>query len=370
MSWLRCLALVVVVLMNAESAWSAVIFHEDFEDGLIDHGVLTPVMPGGTEVTVTDGRLLLRRLPNLPVVQSRSPRLSTDFSIVGNYRMTVEVEVIGGADSNSVANRAILAIAPDQVAGTGFSDTNLSVNRLVGGAFNIRRANGTTRGTASPSVVGVATNKVTLMFERVGQTVRSGYLEGHGHDPESASFNIRQADTDFGSQPGMDYLAPVFATLQMVSQTGSSELLYYYDNWRIRAGGISASPGDFDANAVVNGADIDFLSAALRAGSTDSMYDLDGSGVVDGDDLTYLIGTVIRTTSGDANLDYRVDLLDLSALASGFGGSGTWSTGDFNGDGLTDLLDLSALASHFEGGDGVPEPGLGMLVALVFFKRR
>lgn len=46
--------------------------------------------------------------------------------------------------------------------------------------------------------------------------------------------------------------------------------------------------------------------------------------------------------TGDANGDNVVDLLDLSILASQWGGGGG---ADFNGDGVVDLLDLSILAS-------------------------
>lgn len=46
--------------------------------------------------------------------------------------------------------------------------------------------------------------------------------------------------------------------------------------------------------------------------------------------------------TGDANSDNAVDLLDLSILASQWGGGGS---SDFNGDGVVDLLDLSILAS-------------------------
>ncbi|QDU71496.1 right-handed parallel beta-helix repeat-containing protein [Mucisphaera calidilacus] len=52
---------------------------------------------------------------------------------------------------------------------------------------------------------------------------------------------------------------------------------------------------------------------------------------------------------GDANESGKVDLLDLSILASSYNRPGlyTWSDGDFNGDQRVDLLDLSILASHF-----------------------
>ncbi|WP_428388605.1 hypothetical protein [Mucisphaera sp.] len=68
---------------------------------------------------------------------------------------------------------------------------------------------------------------------------------------------------------------------------------------------------------------------------------------------------------GDANLDGVVDLVDLSILASGFNGGGTWTDGNFNGDGVVDLIDLSLLATNFGQEAGVlPEPASEALVGL------
>ncbi|WP_428387345.1 hypothetical protein [Mucisphaera sp.] len=75
--------------------------------------------------------------------------------------------------------------------------------------------------------------------------------------------------------------------------------------------------------------------------------------------------------SGDFNHDDRVDLRDLSVLASSFGDSATWSEGDADGSGAVDLTDLSLLASNFSAGSPkVPEPAstlplLGLLLTHV-----
>ncbi|TSC93602.1 MAG: Ig [Candidatus Berkelbacteria bacterium Athens1014_28] len=54
--------------------------------------------------------------------------------------------------------------------------------------------------------------------------------------------------------------------------------------------------------------------------------------------------------TGDINHDGRVDLLDLSIIASHWGASGAGqSGGDINSDGIVDLLDLSIVASQWEG---------------------
>ena len=86
---------------------------------------------------------------------------------------------------------------------------------------------------------------------------------------------------------------------------------------------------------------------------------------------------------GDANLDGKVDVNDLTIVLSNFGqttANVTWSTGDFNGDGQVDVNDLTILLSNFgqsigassTGIKAVPEPstfallGIGAIALLAF----
>lgn len=131
-------------------------------------------------------------------------------------------------------------------------------------------------------------------------------------------------------------------------------------------------PGDFDLNAFIDGRDLDLLAANFG----NELYDLDGDSDADADDLTYWIRDLYGSELGDVNLDHSVDLLDLSILATNFEEASEmgWADGDLNGDGAVDLLDLSILASYFGFGSGesssLPEPGLGLLVALPLVLRR
>ncbi|QDU70752.1 PEP-CTERM sorting domain-containing protein [Mucisphaera calidilacus] len=119
--------------------------------------------------------------------------------------------------------------------------------------------------------------------------------------------------------------------------------------------------GDYDNDGELTDADVDLLVNAILAGSTDLTYDANSDGVVDANDYILWRDSLYGTTAGDANLDFVVDLLDLSLLASNFDGPGLHGEGDFNADGLVDLLDLSLLASNFDTGN-VPEPaGLALL---------
>jgi len=52
-------------------------------------------------------------------------------------------------------------------------------------------------------------------------------------------------------------------------------------------------------------------------------------------------------TPGDANLDGRVDYLDLGILATNYGERAGWLGGDFNFDSAVDFMDLAALATRY-----------------------
>ncbi|WP_428389926.1 hypothetical protein [Mucisphaera sp.] len=147
-----------------------------------------------------------------------------------------------------------------------------------------------------------------------------------------------------------------------------------FDNFSmsVTGNGATSTPGDFNADTVVDAADIDLLTAAIRAGSSDSTFDLDGLNGVDAGDLAEILA-LIGTVPGDANLDFEVDLIDLSALATSFGSTGGWGEGNFNSDDVVDLIDLSLLATNFGTSAAAPEPGslaILALAGLAMIKRR
>ena len=82
---------------------------------------------------------------------------------------------------------------------------------------------------------------------------------------------------------------------------------------------------------------------------------------------------IYAPTPGDANLDNRVDINDLTIVLSHFGQTGaTWTQGEFTGSGTVDVNDLTIVLAHFgqtlgtAGGasfSAVPEPGAVALLA-------
>ena len=62
-----------------------------------------------------------------------------------------------------------------------------------------------------------------------------------------------------------------------------------------------------------------------------------------------LTSQIVVALYGDANLDGKVDVMDLAILAANYRKqvTGGWSIGDFNGDGVVDVKDLALLAANY-----------------------
>ncbi len=104
---------------------------------------------------------------------------------------------------------------------------------------------------------------------------------------------------------------------------------------------LAALPGDFNADGLVNAADVDFLAAGVRAGATDPSLDLNHDSTVNPQDVSTMICGILATAPGDANLDGRVDGTDFLAWQRGYMNHQTGlSQGDFNGDGVVDGTDF------------------------------
>ena len=149
---------------------------------------------------------------------------------------------------------------------------------------------------------------------------------------------------------------------------------------------VGGADCDFDGDEDCDIVDLDNLMYVGLA-NNDLTYDIDESGTVDlADRDAWLIET--GSLPGDANLDGKVDSVDLNSVGVNWqnpdGPTDTWANGDFTGDGNVNSVDLNVIgvnwqksASDFPGvpAAAVPEPtGLAVVLAgllgLLAFRRR
>jgi hypothetical protein len=130
--------------------------------------------------------------------------------------------------------------------------------------------------------------------------------------------------------------------------------------------------GDFNGNGVLDAADIDQLSAQVRAATNDPLFDLNTDSLVDDLDRHAWVRDLKQTYFGDADLNGSFDSTDLvQVLGSGeyedgFDLNSTWLTGDWEGDGdftSGDLVLALADGGYEAGAAAVPEPN-GIILAM------
>ena len=108
--------------------------------------------------------------------------------------------------------------------------------------------------------------------------------------------------------------------------------------------GDVATPGDFNADGIVNDVDIDLLCGQMQG--VDLSFDLTNDGIVDRSDVTYLVRNILGTDYGDANLDGSFNSADLIKIfqagqyQDNIAGNSGWATGDWNCDGDFTTADL------------------------------
>lgn len=133
--------------------------------------------------------------------------------------------------------------------------------------------------------------------------------------------------------------------------------------------------GDFNKDGMLDAADIDALTNAIRNDPTNLLYDVNLDGRVMPVDRTLWVERVKNTFFGDANLDGEFNSADfIVVLAAGefeddIVGNSTWGTGDWDGDGDFTTSDIvrALQAGGYEQGPraavaAVPEPSSSLLL--------
>ena len=164
----------------------------------------------------------------------------------------------------------------------------------------------------------------------------------------------------------------------------TSKIATAFDLWRAEI--ISSEIGDFDRSGVLDVADVDALSEAIRLRQHPSDFNVNNDDFVDLEDLSFWVNHLKQTYFGDSNLDGEFNSSDLVEvfIAGKYetGEAAGWAEGDWNADGSFDSSDL--VAAFVDGGyeqgpraavQAVPEPTglfclLPALIAIVFSRRR
>ncbi len=154
----------------------------------------------------------------------------------------------------------------------------------------------------------------------------------------------------------------------------------FLDNFRT-VGGVS---GDFNGDGNWDCDDINDLTAAIAAGSTNLSFDMNGDGVITLADITDAVGWLAVGGAnnpgatggnpflrGDATLDGTVDGQDFIVWNNNkFTVLPQWCSGDWNADGTVDGQDFiiwntNKFMSSDHGAAAVPEPASVILLGLV-----
>lgn len=171
------------------------------------------------------------------------------------------------------------------------------------------------------------------------------------------------------------------------AQSGIIDVDFFGYKPGIHVPGTQGTPGDFNGDGLLDAADIDALSAEVRAGTNNVAFDLTNDNQVDGSDRTEWVESLKNSYFGDANLDGEfnsgdfVSVFTVGEYEDATAGNSNWADGDWDGDGDFGSGDFVAAftAGGYESGpraavSSVPEPGSLLIFAagalMLAFRRR
>ena len=93
------------------------------------------------------------------------------------------------------------------------------------------------------------------------------------------------------------------------------------------------------------------MSRKIYSSAADATHNLGYANLPGGIDFApFGTARILYTLYGDANLDRRVNFVDLAAMAQHYNdtsGNRSWDEGDFNYDGNVDFADLGLLSQNY-----------------------
>jgi hypothetical protein len=160
----------------------------------------------------------------------------------------------------------------------------------------------------------------------------------------------------FSGLSGVGASDPAYLSLSLPASYSTKFLRTNLSVWKNNGSGWGRiAPNDLTFNAA---SESDYAS-----------FTVTGSSALGG--VSYAISST-AILPGDANIDGRVDINDLTTVLTSYNQTGqSWSTGDFIGDGTVDINDLTIVLTNYNAsvgssaagiGGAVPEPGVLALV--------
>jgi hypothetical protein len=171
------------------------------------------------------------------------------------------------------------------------------------------------------------------------QSSRSGFPTGNSLDADGDRLVDTSGDVAGAMQFSLDLDAGASSTLALDYIGGSLSNAVFP---------LLTMAGDFNGDGLLTTADIDRLTAIIRADRQNMNFDVSGDGRVTLSDREFWVRQLKKTYFGDANLDGEFNSSDMiSVFQAGqyedtlVGNSG-WSSGDWDGDGDFTTGDLVA----------------------------
>ena len=301
-----------------------------------------------------------------------------------------QLDLTGGTFEQSNLARAWLAAATlTEVNLTGAVVTGTDLGETTALGFTQAQLDATASFQAKELVgIGLASNDLTG-WDFPGQNLTNASLWSSTlTDADFTTANLTSAylgdtTTTRANFTGANLRnANFYSATEIASATFSPDTIY--NQWTVFPTGfepntagltLMTSPfGDFDANDVLDVADVDMLSDWINNSSElfwlpYAMFDLLSDGVVNEKDLRVWVQDLRGTWFGDANLDGEFNSTDLIAVLTAgeyedsIKRNSGWATGDWNADGDFNTSDL--LVAWTDGGyeqgprpatRAVPEP--------------
>jgi hypothetical protein len=285
---------------------------------------------------------------------------SGDWNTAGNW--LIGVPNAAGAEADflgAITGSSSLSTATPITLGT--MKFNHSISYTISGTASGALTLQTSSGTASVDVSG-GSHQITLPLTIASNTTISASSGAALRITGPLTVNAGQTLTKSGAgsisfestvtinNSGKLQLSPGTGKLLIGSVSFGSGAAVDITNSALQAGSLTISG---ISTFVKNGNITSSTAAADSSHRTGiGVGNITGAGVIA--KFTYL---------GDANLDGKVNLLDLNALATNFGKSSKfWSDGDFNYDGTVNIADFNKLAGSFNATPLSSPPALGALV--------